>query len=294
MKRINKNAHTNMPVDRSEKINLERHSWRNWFLLAAITLITTIGLATAIPPLLSERIVNPWPWIKTDYVLLVGLSVIVIAFIGYLTQQQRYVASMLRDLEQLQDEKSELIQRADARLFALLNVSRIMGSETDLQSIYDTITKMCVETFSCRRASLMLIDKEKQELVVRSISGPSSRKYLNIRQKIGDGIAGWVAEHHEALLLGDPSDFINYPELECKDPSILSAMVVPIILRDDVIGVLNLSSKSKDIKYDQDDLKALQVFAENAGACIRHKEQADWLRSMVQNLQEKHSSIIHR
>lgn len=41
-----------------EIYRLERHSWRNWFLLASVAFITTIGLATAIPPLLSERMTN--------------------------------------------------------------------------------------------------------------------------------------------------------------------------------------------------------------------------------------------
>ena len=44
---------------------LYRSTWRNWFFLACVLLLTIIGLASAIPPLLSDRIVNPWPWIKT-------------------------------------------------------------------------------------------------------------------------------------------------------------------------------------------------------------------------------------
>ena len=267
--------------------SLERHSWRNWFLLVTVAIITTTGLVTALPPLLSERIVNPWPWVKTDMVLLVGLSILVLAFIGYLTQQQRRVSSVLRHLQQLRDERSEHIHQNNVRAYALLNVSHIMGSETDLQSIFDTITEMCVEAFVCRRASLMLVDRDTQELVVRSVSGLSSKEIIDMRQGIGEGIAGWVATHRKALFLADPSDLEKYPELKGIDPSLCSAMVVPIILRDDVVGVLNVSTDESEIKYDMDDLKALQVFAGNAGACIRHKEQADWLKCVVQKLREK-------
>ena len=291
MERVRKETAKNKKsLFHSEITSLERHSWRNWFLLAAVALITTIGLATAIPPLISERIVNTWPWVKTDFVLLFGLSLLVLAFIAYLTQQQRRVASVLRHLQQLRDERSEHIRQNNARIYALLNVSHIMSSETDLQSVFDTITKTCEETFSCRRASLMLVDKETQELVVRSVSGLSGREIIDMRQGIGEGIAGWAATHRKALFLGDPSDFENYPELEFNNPSINSAMVVPIILRDDVVGVLNVSTDLPDIKYDAEDLKALQVFAENAGACIRHKEHADWLRLMIQKLRERHPS----
>ena len=221
MERVSKETvKTKESLPRPDIASLERHSWRNWFLLAAATLITTIGLATAIPPLLSERIVSPWPWVKTDLVLLIGLSLTVLVFIGYLTQQQRNVASILKRLRKLQDERSEQIHQNNSRAYALLSVSKIMGSETDLQSIFDTITKMCVETFNCRRASLMLVDKEMQELVVRSVSGQSSVKIINMRQGIGEGFSGWAVTHRKALFLRDPSDLENYPELEGKKPFI--------------------------------------------------------------------------
>ena len=48
-----------------ELADVERHSWRNWFLLVVVLLVATVALITALPPLLSERQVNPWPWVKT-------------------------------------------------------------------------------------------------------------------------------------------------------------------------------------------------------------------------------------
>ena len=135
--------------------SLQRHSWRNWILLVAIAVASTAGLIIALPPLLNERIVEPWPWVNTDMTLLVGLSLIVLVFIGYLTQQQMRVSAALRYLQKLQEEKAEQIHQNNVRAYALLNVSHIMGSETDLQSIFDTITRMCVEAFMCRRASLI-------------------------------------------------------------------------------------------------------------------------------------------
>ena len=63
-------------------------------------------------------------------------------------------------------------------------------------------------------------------------------------------------------------------------------MVVPIILRDELVGVLNVSSRSHKVNYDKTDLKALEVFAENVGSCIRHTEQATWMRQTVQKLQQ--------
>ena len=79
----------------------------------------------------------------------------------------------------------------------------------------------------------------------------------------------------------------KYPDLELKDWALSAAMVVPIIVRDELVGVLNISTTSPEIEYYDSDLQALQVFAENAGACIRHAEHVEWMRKTIEQLRSK-------
>ncbi|MGD1047466.1 MAG: GAF domain-containing protein [Candidatus Krumholzibacteriaceae bacterium] len=264
--------------------------WRNWLFVAAILVLTTIGLGTAIPPLVSERVARFWPWVKTDMVLIIGLSVVVLVFVAYLGQQQRQVIRIHKELKLVREESDKRLRQHANRLIALTSISHIISVETDLQNIFDRITKMCVETFCCYRASLMLFEAETNELVVRSVSGHSDVEILHLRQRLGEGIAGYAAQHREPLLLSSPSDYAMHPGLEYKDPTLTSAMVVPIIVRDDLVGVLNVSSRSEDIVYESEDLLALQGFASSAGACIRHTEHVNWMRKMVPHLTDKASS----
>ncbi len=269
-----------------EESLLEKRSWRNWFLLAAVAVITTIGLVTAIPPLITGSSIQIWPWAKTDLALLVGLSIIVLTFVIYLTQQQRYVVAMRKQLKELEEKANQYSEKYTSRLYALLNVSRIMSTETDLQGVFDCITRMCAEIFDCNRASIMLFDPDTQELVVRSTSDRDKNPLImNKSKKIGDGIAGWVAKNRKPLLLRSEKDLELYPHLNFNDREIKAAMVVPIILRDELVGVLNISTHSSDVIYEEQDLQALQIFAENAGACIRHTERAIWMRKTIENLQ---------
>jgi putative methionine-R-sulfoxide reductase with GAF domain len=267
-----------------ERIDIYSRTWRNWFLLVGVLILTTFGLATSIPPLLSERIANPWPWMKTDLVLLIGLSLIVLAFICYMTQQQRQVHSIHKSLHQLQAETDERMNLYISRIYALSTVGRLMGSVSDLESVFGQITDVCHKTFGSSRVSLMVYEGETDELVVRSISGVSNPGIINTRQKVGEGIAGWVAKHKKALLLNEFEDVERHCGLTLHNPSIQSAMVIPIVARDELVGVLNVSSQDEHVEYTEDDMMALQVFAENAGACIRHHEQANLLRQMISKL----------
>jgi len=266
--------------------SLYRKTWRNWMVLVSVLVLMTIGLATTVPPLLSERVVSPWPWLKTDLVLFAGLSALVLIFIAYMTQQQRQVLNMHRRLRELQMETSDRLRIYTTRLYALSSIGHMMGSVSNTQGIFDHITEMCGKTFDSSRASLMLYDRETDELIVRSVSEESRRDLLDKRQKLGEGIAGWAAKQKKAILLGDSEDMENYTDLNLNNDSIVSAMVVPIIAREELVGVLNVSSRSKDVIYCEEDLLALKVFAENAGACIRHNEQANLLRQMIPTLRE--------
>lgn len=271
-----------------------RNIWRNWLLLAGILVVTTVGLGTAIPPLLNERVARFWPWLKTEMVLIVGLSLVVIVFVGYLAQQQRQVISMHRELQRVREQADARLRRHSSRILALSAISQIISVETNLQSIFDRITTICVETFSCFRASLMLYEDEKKEIVVRSVCGHGAPEILNRRQGLGEGIAGYAAQHREPILLSSPSDYDRYPGLEYKDPSLTSAMVVPIIVRDELVGVLNVSSRSDDVIYEAEDLIALRGFASSAGACIRHTEHMNWMRKMLSHHARARTAALRR
>ncbi len=118
-------------VTPADKDILYRHTWRNWFLLSGVLVLTSIGLASAIPPLLSERHFNPWPWMKTDLVLLVGLSLTVLIFVAYLTQQQRVAMRMHKRFLALQEGYEQRLVRHTSRMYALASISRIMSVEND-------------------------------------------------------------------------------------------------------------------------------------------------------------------
>ncbi len=70
--------------------------------------------------------------------------------------------------------------------------------------------------------------------------------------------------------------------LELKDRTITAAIVAPIMVRAELVGVLTVSSRTQGARYDQEDLQALSVFAENAGTCIDLMEWIERTKRMNQ------------
>jgi putative methionine-R-sulfoxide reductase with GAF domain len=267
-----------------ENAILDHRSWHNWILLASVSVITTLGLVVSVFLILNENM-KTLSWMNTNMVLLGGLAVVVIVFVAYLTRHQMNVSHMNKDLQQLQDKSNRRMHRHTARLYALLNVSHIMVLGSDPQEVFDGITRSCVEAFECDQASLMLFDEEKKELIVRAADGNQDvSRILGRKQKLGEGIAGWAAAQKRSIILNGCENAEKFPQLTLKSPDISAAIVAPVMLRGELVGVLNVSSRTKNVRFDDTDLRALEVFAENIGTCIRYTEQADWMRRMIWNM----------
>jgi len=254
----------------AEGSNLDRQSSWNWLLLVLVSVLTTFGLVVSLLTLLDARGDSPWPWPKSEVFLGGTLIVVSLLFIGYITFQQRRLARLRR-------------AQFHQRLMANLDVTRSL-SETDPQAVFNHITETCLRTYNCDQVSFMLLDDEEATLEVCSAMGhPNANKLLGARQKVGHGIAGWVAEKLQPVILGPDLDRGYFREVQPKVYSTSSAMVVPVILGDELLGILSVSSRNGKTRYNKEDLRSLMILAENAAICCRQVKERTLLRSIIQD-----------
>ncbi len=265
---------------------IKQQSWHNWMLMLGTLLVTTIGLGAAVGSLLTNRDRAPWAWSGSEWVLLAGLSVIVAMFGSYLTAQRRRLFRLENELDAARESAISTTTRHYARLMALCRVNQTMANETDVESVFAGMTQLCFSHFDCDRVSVMLVDRLTGELVVRAAMGhQGAAEIIGTRQQPGQGIAGWVARHREAVVLGDVIEPGKFEGFEPSKGGLTAAIIVPILVRDELVGVISLSSQKPGIVYGDEDLKALEIFAGNAGLCLRHTEQAGWMRQTIWQLE---------
>jgi GAF domain-containing protein len=216
---------------------------------------------------------------------MISLHILLICVLVILFREQRsHSAIFKRLLAALQHDRGA---ENETRLYALLDVTHVMPDATGLEGVLDRATETCAEVFECDAVSIMLLDVENNELVVRSVAGPESkRSILGAHRRMGEGISGWAAKRREALLLGQVCDESRYPGLILASNTISAAMVVPIVLDDVLFGVINISSGSQSVDYDRIAFQALQAFALNLGACIRCARLMDTMRTKIRSLEE--------
>src|SRR3984885_16115355 len=79
-------------------------------------------------------------------------------------------------------------------------VAKALTSSLDLDSILQTIMEKMAEYFRPDTWSLLMVDEDLNELYFAIAVGNASEALKNVRLKVGEGIAGWVAKHGEQVI----------------------------------------------------------------------------------------------
>jgi len=122
---------------------------------------------------------------------------------------------------------------------------------------------------------------EGDQLVVACAYGNEHADGRKVR--LGEGIAGHVADTREALLVQGKANPGDFPGLVPHQLPVASAISAPLIHRDELLGVLNVNSAG-DRLFTEFDLRAVSLFAEQAAAAIANARLYEVERAQVEEL----------
>jgi GAF domain-containing protein len=150
--------------------------------------------------------------------------------------------------QQLLEKNAELHTALEIRTQenALLNeMISTVGSTLRLDEVLHHLVDIVVRATSCDVAFIYIFDKEKERLVLAGASEQHKQLVGKISMNMGEGIAGWVAQHRVPVYLKDGAmndpRFCYFPELE--EEKFQSILTVPIASKDrNLIGVITLQA----------------------------------------------------
>ncbi|MFH1563669.1 MAG: GAF domain-containing protein [Nitrospirota bacterium] len=178
---------------------------------------------------------------------------------------------------------TELKTAANA-LSVLYEISKTISEGKELHEILKLILKRSSEIFQAQHGSVMLLDESTGELTIKVAEGLTDEIIKNTVKRPGDGsIAGWVAKEKEPLLLiGEVKDLrfkSAKAETEIKD-----AMSAPLILKDKLIGVFNISNRVGAGVFTESDLNLLCILANEVSIAIETARLYEMITQRVTEL----------
>jgi len=160
----------------------------------------------------------------------------------------------------------------EQKIDAFTTISKAITSELYLDDILKLIVTVTAQVMHSKICSLMLLDEDKNEFVIRATQSVSAayNKKPNIR--IGQGIVGKVFKENKFMVIQDVKKDHRYINKEiAKKERLCSLLSVPLSIKDRPIGVIN-SYTSKPHQFIQAEIKTLTVVANQAAVAIKNAE----------------------
>ncbi|MDR3685545.1 MAG: GAF domain-containing protein [Coriobacteriia bacterium] len=157
---------------------------------------------------------------------------------------------------------AELFEQRNQRvreLTALNRLASVLGQDIQLEALLRRALQQVIYVAGADGGSIMLYDSASRILTIEAAEGLSDKVIADTQVRLGEGISGWVAQHRKSLLLIDGAGTAFDGEL--KEQGLKSALSVPLIAKDRMIGVLNIDRSSSATQFSQPNLSVVASFA---------------------------------
>lgn len=176
------------------------------------------------------------------------------------------------------------------RLETLIEINELIN--TDIQDGHSLLTRIlesATRLTGGEASSLLLLSPENSKLYFEISLGSKRGELKKFSLNLGEGIAGWVAQHNRSLIVNDvDKDDRFYSEISEKIGfRTESILAVPMRAGEHCIGVIEIINKEDGTLFSQKDLQWLEVFANQAGLAIRNAKEYQKIRDEVVRLRQQ-------
>ncbi len=162
-------------------------------------------------------------------------------------------------------------------------LGKALTSSLQLDQVLRTIMEKINEVLRPDTWSLLLMDQEKDELYFQIATGKGAESLKDVRIKVGQGLAGWVAQTGEAVVVRDTakdSRFFGQVDAKTKMET-RSIVAVPVRFRDQCLGVIELINSIGPEGFSARDLALLEALADYAAIAIENARHVQRIHELT-------------
>lgn len=202
-------------------------------------------------------------------------------------------AQELADIARELVAKRQAIRVSDrlAALRPLLQISQHLLTELDQSRLYALIIETVRVEVHAERASLMLLEPDEQALRIVACTGLPDTVGIGALIPVARSISGWVVRHRQSLLIDQhlvSSPWYKELKPHLLAPELTTALSVPIMAGERVLGVLNAAKATLDAAFTAADQELLQLLAGQAAVAIENAR----LYSEVLRSEERYRALL--
>ncbi len=174
-------------------------------------------------------------------------------------------------------------QREAGEVAVFHELGKALTSSLQLDQVLRTIMEKIEEFLRPDTWSLLLVDEAKQELYFELAIGKGAQALKDVRIGLGQGIAGWVAQHGEVVIVPEVSKdtrFFSQVDEKTKVET-RSIVAVPVRFRDHCLGVIELVNCIGPEGFHQRDLTLLEALADFAAIALENARHVQRIHELT-------------
>lgn len=179
------------------------------------------------------------------------------------------------------------LEQQASRLSALSEISRTITSDLYLEEILQLIVAMTAESMNFKICSVMLLDEDKKELVIKATQSKSRAYVKKPNVKLTESVAGRAVIEGKPITIRDvrKTPGYQYPDI-ARQEGLCSLIALPLRVKKDIIGVLNCYT-AEPHSFTEEEISLCTALANQAAISIQNA------KLMVQQavLQEMHHRV---
>jgi sigma-B regulation protein RsbU (phosphoserine phosphatase) len=157
------------------------------------------------------------------------------------------------------------------RFELLYDISRRLSSSLDLDKVLSDILALTIPSMGATSGSIIVLDESGQArrytLIRKEPAAPVTEQV--VAQILDKGLAGWVVQHKEGAIIFDTRDDERWLALNEDHLAIRSAIAVPLLRQERVVGVLTLSHLEPN-RFNEEHLDLLLFIANQAAIAVEN------------------------
>lgn len=167
----------------------------------------------------------------------------------------------------MKEPNKDIYQR---ELATLLRSSSIINSSLQINDVLDSAMKAAEEFMEAEASSVFELDTEKGEISVRLARGEKGESIQARKMKPGEGVAGWVMRSGKPIIVEDVQKESRFSDRFDRETGFRtrSLICVPLTIREETIGALQVINKKNGGPFTDEDLELLTALAQQIAVAI--------------------------
>ena len=158
----------------------------------------------------------------------------------------------------------------------------INSPDIEIDEVLALIMKNVSRLLDAEGWSLLLLDRERKELVFKEVIGEKKNELKGTRMPIDKGVVGWTVKNKKPAIVTNPYKDKRFFQSIDKQTGLKTGTIlsVPLLSKGKILGIIEAINKKGRKPFNSEDLKLVNSYAEHAAIALENA-------NLVQNLKAK-------